>query len=166
MKFPYTDGWKLRPENAHSIAHALLTESFFWEVSDYNSPLGNDDGADAFRRYVKAHKSPDCSPDAVTFITEYFKYLDVSLIPWPMPSESDSVDIAVASAAHNIIIAVAFGMFIIHGCVCSRLKSLASEMIKRELSPICLSRCGFPEERIERLNICLTKIDLMPECPN
>ena len=49
----FTDIWEITPETAHERARQLVPEdSFVWDFSDEDSPLGNDIGADTFAAYL------------------------------------------------------------------------------------------------------------------
>jgi len=156
------EDWELSPQHAHPNAQALLTEPFFWDCTDDDSPWGNDAGADALEFYSEEHEDDDsAAPDAMGFLGEYLISSDLSLEPWPLPEDSDEIDIATASAAHDSVIAIAFGMYLIHGNLDPRLRTLALEMVDREMTPICLQRCSTPDQRVERLQLFVVKLNAM-----
>src|SRR5665213_216966 len=56
------DAWQLSPETAHPKARERLTEPFYWNEGDENSPLGNDTGHDVgscFRRWLRGKRKPN-----------------------------------------------------------------------------------------------------------
>jgi|GEM_PF-4367635 len=68
-------------DTAAPLAVQLLTDDYFWDICDENSPFGNDDGADFFASYAKAAKSVN-EPDGIVFLANTFEGwgLDASIL--------------------------------------------------------------------------------------
>src|SRR5262245_50588582 len=81
--------WELAPENCHQRAVSLLTEEFYWDDGDDNSPLGNDSGSDTFAQYREWRvEYPQSTP---------IEFLDKLLEVWEVSNENwDVIDIGKA----------------------------------------------------------------------
>ncbi len=45
------ESWELSPENCHPNAVAIVTDEFYWDCVDDNSPFGNDTGNDTLKLF-------------------------------------------------------------------------------------------------------------------
>ena len=150
---PGSSEWELDPKFAHPRARILFDEEFFWDAIDDHSPWGNDEGADALAFFGQAHNHN--SPDPLAFAKEYVAE------NWSEQRPGDNLEpahIESFSAAHLAVIAIVFGMYLIHGYVPSDLKALGLEAIDRELQPNCLQQFGEPGKRAEKLFICRERL--------
>lgn len=149
------DEWK--PESAHPNARAMLVEPWFWDVSDDNSPFGNDTGADtlSFFREWRAEY-----PHA-----EIEKFLESLLGRWDVRNEGwDCLDGALLATTlpknyfhiltrDDLAIAVAFGQLVLDGKINRGIRRLALYALQRQLLPEVITFRGWvdADERRQRL---------------
>jgi uncharacterized protein YfeS len=148
--------WELSPDHSHPNAAGLLTDEFYWDEADDNSPFGNDTGADTFgdfREWREEH--PAENP---------IKFLDKLLGEWDVTN--DSWDVTDANEVQRLlgqddfsfrlrdkaIIALAFGQLVIEGKVDAEPKQRALLAIERQSLPTIVEMWeDFADERVERL---------------
>jgi len=161
---PDSPDWELDPKFAHPRAQKLFSEEFFWDGIDDHAPWGSDEGADALAFFAQAHSEYGVPPNPLEFAREYVAE------NWSEESPGDDLDDAhfeTLSVAHIAVIAIALGMYMIHGYVPSDLKAFGLQAIDRELQPNCLQQFGEPELRAAKLLICrdrLLRAEIDPPC--
>lgn len=152
---PGSSGWELDPKFAHPRARILFSEAFFWDAIDDHAPWGSDEGADALSFFGQAHGQNGSPPDPLALAKEYVGE------DWSESRPGDDLDdvqMETFSTAHLAVIAIALGMYLIHGYIPSDLKTFGLEAIDRELQPNCLKQFGAPEERAAKLLICRDRL--------
>jgi len=165
MTLPGSPNWKLRPEFAHPRAQRLFHEPFFWDAIDDHAPWGSDEGADALAFFGRAHDANGGPPNPSNFANDYVGG------HWSADPPSDDLPEKVIesfSAGHLEVIAIALGMYLLHGYVTEDIKALGLEAIQRELHPACLNLFREPEERAMKLRICrehLLEMETSPPTP-
>lgn len=163
---PDSPDWELDPKFAHPRAQELFDEEFFWDGIDDHAPWGSDEGADALEFFAQAHSDDGVPPDPL----EFAKYYVAENWSNERPGEDlDDEHLETLCAAHLAVIAIALGMYMIHGYVPSDLKAFGLEAIDRELQPNCLQRFGEPELRAAKLLICrdrLIRAEVDPPLPD
>jgi uncharacterized protein YfeS len=159
---PDSPDWKIDPKFAHPRARKLFKEEFFWDGIDDHAPWGSDEGADALEFFGQAHSNNGAPPDPLAFAREYVAE------NWSEERPGDNLEdyqIETFSVAHLAVIAIALGMYLIHGYVPSDLKEFGLEAIDRELQPNFLQRFGAPEERATKLLLCRERLLLAEADP-
>lgn len=140
---------ELSPENSHPNAAAILTEEFYWDCGDDNSPFGNDTGADTlehFREWREEH--PAENP---------IEFLDQLLDEWDVTDAAEAQKLRKKdefsfSLRDEAIIALAFGQLLLEGKVDAEPKRRALLAIERQSLPTIVKFWKeFAEERTERL---------------
>jgi uncharacterized protein YfeS len=147
------DDWELSPETAHPNAARLLQEPFYWDISDENSPFGNDCGADTLEFYRAALDS-DADLDGTEFLAELFEEWDVDrAFAEGIPDEE---------LAHRLerehfhiltyddaVVAAAFAEVVFHGDASPDIVAAAIKSLKRQSLPELLEFRGWsdPSER-------------------
>lgn len=149
---------QLTPKNAHPKAAALMTESFYWNCADDNSPFGNDNGADALSEFhIWRKRHPTEKPEI--FINDLCEKFQARFSDWneTTPEGLNTIFGSKKSYAmttgDDIIISVAFAQLMIEGKVDNSLKQLAFVAIGKEEAANTIERRGWvnPEERKQRL---------------
>jgi uncharacterized protein YfeS len=152
------DPWELSPETAHPKAAQILTDEFFWDCSDENSPFGSDTGADTlafFRVWRKEHPRSNPSEFLGQILREVFEVPDAH---WNV-IEPDQVREMLTGSEYDVsvrddaVIAVAFGQIVLEGDVEAEIKRRALSALQRQALPFVISQRGWvsSRERIERL---------------
>ncbi len=152
---PHDEDYDLSPENSHPNARRLLTESFYWDCTDDEAPLGNDNGADLFAHWSKAEES-GAFQESLTFLNAVLEQWGFSFSAWYAGSSEAERLYKLHGyafyAANDTAIALAFGMIVIHGSARSDVIDLALAAISREFgSSILQSRWANPESRRRKL---------------
>jgi uncharacterized protein YfeS len=160
--FPGDSDWTLCPELAHPKARALFREQFFWDGIDDHAPWGSDEGSDALAALGKAHV-PRTTLPSTAFIFDYVG--SKWSIDFP-DSVSTETNLEEFSVGHIEVIAIALGMYLLHGFVPRDVKLLGAEAIERELQTCCLSLFGEPEDRKRKLLIMKERLAQTEEGPN
>lgn len=156
--------WGITPDNCHHNVAEILTDKFYWDIGDDNSPLGNDIGADTFLHFQEwREEHPTANP---------IEFLDKLLDEWQVTNDfwdvTDTAEVKKLlekddfSLTHRdrVIMAIAFGQFVVEGKVDAEPKRRALLAIERQLLPIMLKGWeGFIDERIERLEKMKTVLD-------
>lgn len=152
------DLWEPSPETAHPKAAQILTNEFFWDCVDENSPFGNDTGADtlAFLRvWREAHPHSDPVEFLGKVLAEVFEVPDAH---WDVVEPERVRELLVeseyeVSARDDAVIAVAFGQLVLEGNVETEIRRRALSALLRQESPAVMEHRGWvsPAERIERL---------------
>lgn len=150
--------WELSPETAHPNAAQILTDEFFWDCMDENSPFGNDTGADAlkfFREWRAAHTRANPLEFLGKILREVFEVPDAH---WNVV-ELDQVRALLNDSEYDLsvrddtVIAVAFGQIVLEGRVETEIKRRALLALQRQSLPAVIEHRGWvsPAARIERL---------------
>ena len=151
------EDWELDPENAHPKARSVLTDEFFWDCTDEDSPFGNDTGADTldfFREWRQDH--PRGNP---------LRLLRQLLRDWEAADEhwgaSDTTEVSRLiqedrfsfETRDDAIIALAFGQLVLEGRVDAEVKNRALTALRRQGLPSALDRwpSQYQAERQSRL---------------
>ena len=148
--------WVLSPENSHPNAVAILTDEFYWDCGDDNSPFGNDTGADTlehFREWREKHwmETP------ITFLDKLLDEWDVTNDFWDVTDAAEAQKLREQdefsfNLRDEAIIALAFGQLLLAGKVDAEPKRLALLAIERQSLPTIIKFWKeFAEERAERL---------------
>lgn len=139
------DDWELTPDTAHPNARRLLKDDFYWDVTDENSPFGNDTGADTLAFYRAWIEESDDDED---FLHQLFEEWDVD---WEAAQANP--DGALDSFTYDdAVIAVAFAQLVLEGNTSRDIAALASRALRRQALPEVIELRGWvdPAERNER----------------
>jgi uncharacterized protein YfeS len=152
------DAWELSPDAAHPYAARLLTDEFFWDCVDENTPFGNDTGADAlefFREWREEHPRANALEFLGRILGEVFEVPDahwntVEPVQVQALLDESEYDVCVRDDA---LIAVAFGQIVLEGQADAEIKRRALLALQRQALPVLIKHRGWvdPQERIERL---------------
>jgi len=148
------DEWELSPEAAHPNARQLLKSEFYWDVTDDDSPFGNDTGADTLEFYRAWIEESDDDED---FLHRLFEEWDVdwtsaeSLPDSELKArlEDEQFDILTYD---DVVIAAAFAQLVLEGEPSKDMAALAVRCLKRQALPEVIEFRGWsdPAERRER----------------
>lgn len=148
--------WELLPGHSHPLAARILTDDFFWDEGDENSPFGNDTGADTlafFREWREDH--PKSSP--VKFLDQLLQGWEASNDDWDAtePAEVERLledDEFSLRTRDDAVLAVAFGQLTLEGKIEPEIKCRALVALERQSLPSLLKGWGeHAAERTERL---------------
>jgi uncharacterized protein YfeS len=136
--------WELAPENAHPKAQAALTDEYFWDCTDDNSPFGNDTGADTlafFREWRRDH--PRGEP--LRFLSGLMRDWEVTDDHWDATDPAEVARLVVSDrfsfvTRDDAIIALAFGQIVLAGRVDPEVKQRALTALHRQGLPAALER--------------------------
>ena len=131
------DEWELSPDVAHPNARRLMKAEFYWDVTDEDSPFGNDTGWDTlefFRAWIRSSDEED------DFLDELFEEWEVDReLAESLPDErlgrqleEDHYDILTYD---DVVIAVAFAQLVLEGNTSRDMAAAASRSLKRQLTP-------------------------------
>ena len=151
------DAWDLSPDTSHPRAAQILTDEFFWDCVDENTPFGNDTGADAlafFREWRQEH----ARSNPVEFLEEILgEEFEVSDAHWNAVEPAQVQELLDESeddllVLDDTVIAVAFGQIVLEGSVETEIKRRALLALQRQALPAVIKHrgCVNPPERIER----------------
>ncbi|HET7731960.1 MAG TPA: hypothetical protein VFK48_18205 [Usitatibacter sp.] len=150
------DDWELSPDTAHPTAAELMQEAFFWDVTDENSPFGNDSGADALELYREA-RAEDPDLDSREFLVELLEQWDVDTgfaqeIPEEELAERLEREHFHILTYDDAIVGVAFAELVMTGTVNEDIAEAAIHSLERQALPELLEFRGWsdPAERRER----------------
>lgn len=148
----------LTPESAHPNARALLVEAWFWNVSDDDSPFGNDTGADTlsfFREWRAEHQRAEAE-EFLEFLlgrwdvrNEGWECLDGPLLATTLPKNYFHI-----LTRDDVAIAIAFGQLVLDGSIDRKIRQLALYALQRQLLPEVIRFRGWvdADERRQRLD--------------
>jgi uncharacterized protein YfeS len=148
--------WELSPANIHPNAARILTDEFYWDCVDDNSPFGNDTGADTlhfFHDWREEH--PDTNP--IVFLDELLAGWEVDNDHWDVVESEQARELLREDAfglntRDDAVIAVALGQFALEGRIEPEIKRRALLAMERQaLPPLLESRSAWASERVERL---------------
>jgi uncharacterized protein YfeS len=143
---------ELSREDAHPKALEALTEAFFWDANDLNSPLGGDTARDvieALRDAVEA--TPRGRVLAV--LDEILARWEVANDSWDVVSEAEVQAIGEDDefsllTRDEAILALAFAQIFVEGRVDAEVRRRALLALKRQSLPALLH--GWGDKRLER----------------
>jgi uncharacterized protein YfeS len=148
------DDWELLPGTAHPNARRLMKAEFYWDVTDEDSPFGNDTGADTLEFFRAWARTSDEEWD---FLEELFEEWEVD---WEFAESVPDDELAdVLEENHydiltydDVVIAVAFAQLVLEGETSKAMVTAATHSLKRQALPAMIEfRNGSdPEERRER----------------
>ncbi|MDQ6786369.1 MAG: hypothetical protein M3033_06065 [Acidobacteriota bacterium] len=148
--------WELSPNNSHPNAVAILTDEFYWDCADDNSPFGNDTGADTladFREWREQH--PTANP--IEFLNQLLEQWEVTNDFWNVTDSNEAQQLWKEDEfsfrlRDESVIALAFGQLLIEGKVDAEPKRRALLAIERQLLSTMIENWeDFAEERVDRL---------------
>ena len=147
---------ELSPVNSHPIAARILTDEFYWDCVDDNSPFGNDTGADTLE-FLREWREENPESNPVRFLNQLLKEWEVTDDYWDITDPSEvqrllDADEFSFNTRDEAVIALAFGQLILEGEVESEIKRRAALAIARQAQPAIINRWGeHASERAERL---------------
>lgn len=152
------DAWELSPETAHPKAAQILTDEFFWDCTDANSPFGNDIGADTlafFRAWREAQPRSNPVELLGRILGEAFGVADAH---WNVVEPDQVREMLIESeddmsVRDDAVIALAFGQLVLEGAVETEIKRRALLASQRQALPSVLRHRGWVSspERTGRL---------------
>ena len=160
------DSWELSPGNSHPIAARILTDDFYWDEGDENSPFGNDHGADTFaffREWREDH--PESSP--VKFLDQLLQEWEASNEGWDVTEQAEverllEDDEFSLGTRDDAVIAVAFGQLILEGKMEPEINRRALVALERQSLPLILKGWGENAaertERLEKMKAALAQV--------
>ena len=148
---------ELSPQNSHRRARELLTDSFFWDFYDENTPLGNDTGADTFAIY-RQWRTKHPTSSVQLFIKQLLIDWEIDNINWPL-NDGAQLQEALEKNYFSILttddfmIALAMTQLILEGQVDQEVRDMAYNCVQRQTTNTVISFRGWTnvEERISRL---------------
>ena len=156
------DEWELGPESAHENARRLLRDEFYWDVTDEDSPFGNDTGFDVLEFWRAWIRHSDEEED---FLEELFDEWEV---------DRDFVEVlpdgqvahALEESEYDILtyddsmIALAFAQLVLEGRAERSTAAAATRALERQMLPAVVDFRGWddPEERRGR---CAAMIEVL-----
>jgi uncharacterized protein YfeS len=149
------DFWEFSSENSHPNAVAILTDEFYWDEIDDNSPFGNDTGNDTLKLFQE-WREKNWMESPIVFLNQLLDKWDVTNDFW------DVTDLAEAQNLREqdefsfyirdyVAIALAFGQLLLAGKIDAEPKRRALLAIERQSLPIITEHWNSAKERIERL---------------
>jgi uncharacterized protein YfeS len=148
------DEWELSPDSAHPNARRLMKAEFFWDVTDEDSPFGNDTGADTLEFYRAWIREND---DDEEFLIELFDEWEVDReLAESLPDaelaaqlEEDHYDILTYD---DVVIAVAFAQLVLEGNAMPDMANAAARCLQRQSLPAVIAFRGWSDaaQRRER----------------
>src|SRR5262249_51844043 len=131
--------WELSRESSHPKCASVLTDDFYWDCCDQNSPFGNDTGADTlalFRDWRASHPASD----PIMFLDELLAAWEVTNDFWDV-AEPTQVRKLLADdrfsfdTRDDAIIALAFAQLVLEGKVTPETKRRGLLAIGRQSVP-------------------------------
>ena len=156
----------LSPENAHPRAAKLLKAEFFWDITDENSPFGNDTGWDTkefFRQWRGEH--PGESP--LLFLNGLMRDWDAADRDWEVVDSaqvqqllgSDEFSFFIRDEA---VLSLAFAQLVLEGEIDADVKRRALWAIERQSLPVLLGEWedhqGERARRLEAMKAVLERL--------
>jgi len=140
----FTDIWEVTPDTAHNNARKLIPEdSWIWDFSDEDSPLGNDIGADTFAAYLDFRKEQP-KGKVQTFITNLFDALELEDTDWDL-LDAEALQEAIDEdegfsvvTRDEFILGLAFAQLLVEGAIDELVKSRAMTALKRQSSDVLM----------------------------
>ncbi|CAN5753500.1 hypothetical protein BH20ACI4_BH20ACI4_05460 [soil metagenome] len=149
--------WELSPENSHPNTVAILTDEFYWNEGDDNSPFGNDTGNDTLKHFQK-WREKNWMETPIAFLDQLLDDWEVTNDFWDVTDASEAEKLCEQdefsfNVRDEVIIALAFGQLLLAGKVDAEPKRRALLAIERQSLPTIVKFFweDFTEEQIERL---------------
>lgn len=147
--------WELSPENSHPNAVAILTDDFYWDEIDDNSPFGNDTGNDTLKHFQE-WREKNWTETPIAFLDQLLGNWEVTNDFWEVTDASEAQKLLEQDEfsfieRDEVIIALAFGQLLLAGKVDAESKRRALLAIERQSLPIITKYWNSAEERTERL---------------
>ena len=156
------DEWQLSREGAHPNARRLLGPDFYWDVTNEDSPFGNDTGYDTLEFYRAWIRARDDEED---FRHQLFDEWDVD---WERAESIPDGELANCLEEEHfdiltyddVVIALAFAQLVLAGNMELDTAALASRALKRQALPEVIAFRGWsdPAERHAR---CAEMLEVM-----
>ncbi|MGC4014765.1 MAG: hypothetical protein QM755_09665 [Luteolibacter sp.] len=140
----FTDIWEITPETAHARARQLIpADSFVWDFSDEDSPLGNDIGADTFAAYLDFRREQPKGKvqDFISNLFDVFELEDSDwdlLDPEALQEALDEDDGFSVVTRDEFILGLAFAQLLVEGSLDELVKTRAMLALKRQSSDILM----------------------------
>lgn len=151
------DEWELSPENAHPLASNKLTQNFFWDIGDDNSPLGNDTGADILSFFREWREENEYRP-VKEFLRQILLGWDVENSNWDLLDDAKiekelKRDHYSLLTRDDSIIGLAFSQIVLEGKLDEDIKQMALSATQRQMKDIIIKFRGWDnaDERKQRL---------------
>jgi uncharacterized protein YfeS len=151
------DEWVLDPEIAHANARDLMTDDWFWDEGDDDSPFGNDSGADTlhiYRSWLARHQQAS----ALVFLAAHFDDWGVDTAYVDCVDAEELENLTEDEYFHvltydDTVLAVAFSQLLLRGSIETEVKSRALAAAARQSLDAVIRYRGWvdPTERLERL---------------
>jgi uncharacterized protein YfeS len=134
-----------------------MQEAFYFNVSDYHAPFGNDDGSDMAAGFIQWREQyPSGSP--LDYLKEQLHNWEYLPFDW---TETDARNLQAYLRASDLherfligtdqcILAVAFAQLYLEGDVQQELLVVADQALQRQLHPFLLDYYWSKEQQIER----------------
>ncbi len=152
----YDEDWELAPDNAHPNAARLLSEAFYWDLGNENSPFGNDRGAEVLEEY-RAAVHADAEPDGAELLDELLERWDVDrAFAQGIPDEELAYRLEREHfhvlAYDDAVVALAFAELVFLGNASAEMAAAAIRSLQRQSTPELLEFRGWsdPGERRDR----------------
>jgi uncharacterized protein YfeS len=137
---PTDETYTVDRKHASATALKLMKPDWFWDITDDNSPFGNDDGADGLAFYRKWRKtSPNANP--IIGVATVCDRLESPFFHWKattrqqIDSDIGARNFLFTSPGDQIVIAIAFGQLVDEGHVDRQLREIALQAIHNEKMP-------------------------------
>lgn len=147
--------WELSPENSHPNAIAILTDEFYWDEIDDNSPFGNDTGNDTLKLFQE-WREKHWMETPIAFLDQLFNNWEVTNDFWDVIDAAEVENLLAQDEFSFIerdeaIIPLVFGQLLLAGKVHAEPKRRALLAIERQSLPTIVKFWEDAEERTERL---------------
>lgn len=166
----FTDIWEVTPETAHERARQLIpADSWIWDFSDEDSPLGNDIGADTFAAYLDFRQEQP-KGKVETFIANLFDVLELEDTDWDL-LEAEALQEAIDEdegfsvvTRDEFILGLAFAQLLVEGALDELVKTRAMLALKRQSSDLLMEfheeedTAPMRREQLEELSVILGRV--------
>lgn len=160
----FDDAWELAPDTAHPNAARLMTDPFYWDVCDENSPFGNDRGAEVLGAY-RAAIDADAEPDGAELLAELLEQWDVDrAFAEGIPDEELGYRLEREHfhilAYDDAVVALAFAELVFLGNASTEMAAAAIRSLQRQSTPQLLEFRGWSDPG-ERRGRCEEMIEVL-----
>jgi uncharacterized protein YfeS len=151
--------WELEPANAHPTARGIMTQDFYWDCTDENSPFGNDTGADVLTFFREQWQE---APGTVglAFLSDLLAGWEVADRAWEIVDAQEverllEEDEFSFSHRDDSILSLAFAQLLFDGRVSADVRERALTSLIRQKTEAALSLwpTEFHDERRSRVEI-------------
>lgn len=156
----------LSPGLAHSLARGLMSESWYWDVCDDNSPFGNDTGADTLEAYRYWRASDDRPSAPQEFLSQLLARWQVRDCDWDLLDDKRLREELRENYFHvltrdDAVVSLAFAQLMLEGAVERSILERARAALVRQRLPAVMTCRGWSngDERIARLEQMLYSLD-------